>query len=170
MPSYTIMREDVELRYDVETLASGRYRVTPPDGAPFEIDAYSPEAHHLHLLLDGQAYDADVRLDDTSAAVTIGGARHRVEVLNERQRRMRKAGVGVARPAGPELNSPMAGRVVKIHASVGDVVAAGDVVLVVEAMKMENDLKAHRDGTVSQIAVAEGDTVEVNALLLVIDE
>lgn len=96
----------------------------------------------------------------------LRGETHRVHVLNERERRMRIAGVGERGGGGPTLESPMAGKVVAVHVEEGASVEAGDKVVIVEAMKMENDLKAHKAGAVSRVCVAPGDTVEIGDVLL----
>jgi glutaconyl-CoA decarboxylase len=75
-----------------------------------------------------------------------------------------------ARPAGPAaVRAPMPGRVVKILARPGDAVKAGSGVVVVEAMKMENEIRAPRDGTVKELRVSEGAAVEAGQELALID-
>ena len=173
MPKYFIPSDDDaadERCFEVETLEEGRYRVRTPEGDELVVDAYAPEAGRLHFLVGGQSYDADVRPDDGGYTVQVRGEAHELSVLNERQRRMRIAGVGARAVGGPDLTSPMAGKVVAIHAAEGDTVDEGDHVIVIEAMKMENDLKAHIPGTVRQVAVAVGDAVEIGDVLLSIEQ
>ncbi|MCD8139544.1 MAG: biotin/lipoyl-binding protein [Planctomycetaceae bacterium] len=67
---------------------------------------------------------------------------------------------------GDAINSPMPGTVLKVNVNVGDMVKAGQVVMVLEAMKMENDIPAPRDGKVAQIIAAKGTTVDTGAPLL----
>ena len=81
------------------------------------------------------------------------------------------SGSGAATPkaAGPiQIVSPMPGRIVKVLVKAGDVVAARQGLLVVEAMKMENELRAPRAGTVADVRVSEGAPVEANVVLVVI--
>jgi biotin carboxyl carrier protein len=74
-----------------------------------------------------------------------------------------------ARPAGPaEVKSPMPGKVVRALVAVGDVVAAGQPLIVVEAMKMENELKAPRAGTVRELRASDGQAIEAGQTLLVL--
>ena len=70
----------------------------------------------------------------------------------------------------PELETPMAGKVIEVMVSVGQSVEVDDPVVVVEAMKMENVLKAHRGGVIGGVRVAAGDTVDVGDVLLMIDD
>lgn len=65
--------------------------------------------------------------------------------------------------------APMPGKVVKVNVNVGDVINTGDVVLILEAMKMENEICANRSGTVMEVHVAAGDSVDSNDVLVVID-
>lgn len=172
MPTYTLPGpEGQELQYQIETLSAGRYKVTEPDGQTFEVDAYEPELGRLHLLIMGRSLDADVReIEAGLFDVELGAENHTIEALNARQHRMRKAGVGARKEAGPELTSPMAGKVVALQAKVGDVVTQGQPVVIVEAMKMENDLKAHRDGVIAAVLVEPGQAVEIGHVLLRIED
>jgi biotin carboxyl carrier protein len=171
MPNYFVINGEDEESYTVETLEDGRYHIVKPNGDEVTVDAYAPQPGRLHLLTgDGASHDFAVRDNDGDYGVMIRGIDTHVEVLNERQRRMRAAGVGGRGDQGPDLASPMAGKVVAIPASVGDAVEEGDVVIIVEAMKMENDLKAHVTGTVSDIAVDEGQAVEVGDVLVRIEQ
>lgn len=170
MPDYFVMNGEDEESYTVETMADGCYRIVKPDGEEVVVDAYEPQPGRLHLLTeDGASHDFAIRENDGDYSVMIRGIDTHVEVLNERQRRMRAAGVGGRGDLGPELVSPMAGKVVAIPANSGDEVDEGDVVIIVEAMKMENDLKAHLTGVISEIAVEEGQAVEVGDVLVTIE-
>lgn len=166
---YTVFNgDDEERNWQVETIDDGRYRVTTPDGRTLEVDAFSPADDRLHLLVDDESVDAAfVRRGDTMQ-LQVHSERHDVEVLNERERRMRAADAVASAGGNPELVSPMAGQVVKIDADVGDVVDAGDRIVVVEAMKMENDLEAHRGGVIDSIEVEAGDSVEIDDVLAII--
>ena len=73
-----------------------------------------------------------------------------------------------ATAAGEQIKAPMPGTIVKVHASQGAAVKKGQVLVVLEAMKMENEILAPRDGTVAEIVVAKGATVETGATLLVL--
>ncbi len=168
---YTVFNGDDEERvWEVRDLDDGRYEVTDPDGKTFEVDAFTPGEGKLHMLVDGASVDADIVDTGRDLAVLVGGEDHRVTVLNDRELRMRAAGAGPGGGDHPDLESPMAGKVVKIIAQLGQAVDIGDPLVVVEAMKMENDLKAHRPGVVSAVAVEEGQAVEIGDVLVTIDD
>jgi biotin carboxyl carrier protein len=104
--------------------------------------------------------------------VVVDGWRIEVEVEFERRAVLRaraRRGAGVASHGGPvEVRAIIPGRVVAVSVVVGDSVEAGQQILVVEAMKMQNELRAPREGAVERVGVAVGDTIEVGDLLVVI--
>ena len=159
-----------ERAWQIEPLGPGRFRLTGPEGTSCEVDAYEPEAGRVHLLLeDGRALEVDLRLEDQKARLEVAGERWELDVLNARQRRMRAAGVGGTRELGPELVSPMAGKVVAVEVTPGQEVDEGQTVVIIEAMKMENDLKAHHGGTIGEVLVEPGQTVEIGDVLVRIE-
>jgi biotin carboxyl carrier protein len=105
-------------------------------------------------------------LDDT-LDVSWGATRFSIALGDVRDRAPRKSG---ASDAGPkELRAQMPGKVVKILVQEGERVSAGQGVIIVEAMKMQNEMKSPKDGVVSRIGTAEGATVAAGAPLLVIE-
>lgn len=170
MANYFVSGAEEDRVWNVENLENGTYRVTSPAGRVFTVDAYAPDAGRLHLMLGDDSWDLDVRSDEKHhTQVQWRGQVFDFDVLNERQKRMETASGG-KREAGPELPSPMAGKVVAVQTSVGAVVAEGQVLLIVEAMKMENDIKAHKAGTIASVNVGEGQTVEIGDVLITISD
>ena len=115
--------------------------------------------------------------------VEVGGRRLDVKVYGElavaagggggkkaKRRKGGSTGGGAAAAASEDLVAPMQGTVVKYAVAEGDTVATGDLVCVLEAMKMENTITAHRDGVVSSLGYAAGDVVESGAVLARIDD
>ena len=99
--------------------------------------------------------------------LSIDGQRYEAEALDERARAIRDLSAANAVPAGPApLIAPMPGLVVRIRVSVGDVVQAGQGLVIMEAMKMENELRARAAGTVKSIGAEEGLAVEKGAVLV----
>jgi pyruvate carboxylase subunit B len=100
----------------------------------------------------------------------MGGRRIRAEAIDERTRAIREmTGAGGAALGPAPIRAPMPGLVVKVEVEEGDVVEAGQGMAIVEAMKMENELKAEGPGVVSTIHVAAGDTVEKDQILIDLD-
>jgi biotin carboxyl carrier protein len=109
--------------------------------------------------VDGNAPDLNVTIDNKSVPLKLQSARAKV------------AGRAAPPPkAGPSaVQSPMPGKVVKVLVAVGDEVKAGQGVVVVEAMKMENELKSPKDGKVKAVAVKEGQAVEAGQNLVTLE-
>ncbi len=97
----------------------------------------------------------------------LDGFRHDVEALDERTRTIRDRSAAVAAPAGPApLRAPMPGLIVRVQVRPGDQVSAGQPLVVMEAMKMENELRAAAAGVVTAVPAAPGMVVEKGALLV----
>jgi biotin carboxyl carrier protein len=120
------------------------------------------------LLLDGRPLTLSVEpLGRGRWALAPGGERLEVEVLDERTRHIRSlTGGGDQRRAAAVLKAPMPGLVVRVHAKPGDEVVAGAGLIVLEAMKMENELKAVAPGVVKTVRVAPGEAVEKGQVLV----
>jgi len=140
------------------------------DGRTYEFDALETEAGQFSLRrADGKKLEARVSLDaDGRSIVWIDGRSIAVELID--QKKLRSTGASGAETAGvADIKTAMPGKVVRLIASVGDSVEKGDGVIVVEAMKMQNEIKAPKNGVVTSIRVAEGDTVDPGQVLLSIE-
>jgi biotin carboxyl carrier protein len=149
--------------------------------APIVVEPGVPAAEHegltqariLLLPAEGAASAADRRSGVTRREVVVDGWRVEVEVEPERRaalrERARRGRAEAARGGPTEVHAIIPGVVVAVSVDVGDAVVTGQQLLVVEAMKMQNELRAPRDGTVGRIAVGAGRTVDVGDLLLVIE-
>ncbi len=103
-------------------------------------------------------------------AIWIDGWRFDVEALDERTRAIRELSAAQAGPAGPApVVAPMPGLIVRVQVAAGDAVRAGQGIVVMEAMKMENELRAPADGTVRAIHAVPGTAVEKGAVLVEFD-
>ena len=166
------MRYELEVggrrREVVVTKAGDGFAVTV-DGTTHHVDVARISGHTLSLILD-RVWPADTSItpDPSSGQLTVHVAGAPVTVVvNGRGRYGRKA--EGEKGSGPQrLAAPMPGKVVRVLARTGDSVRARQPLVVVEAMKMENELRASHDGTVAEVHVREGMSVEAGALLLVI--
>jgi glutaconyl-CoA/methylmalonyl-CoA decarboxylase subunit gamma len=137
------------------------------DGQPVEVDARLPASGPGSLLLDGVSYlvDGGDGLGDT--AVVVNGEVLRVQVEDLAARRPGGAGArGSA--AGQRLAAPMPGKVVAVLVTLGQTVERGAGLVVLEAMKMENEFRATGPGVVKEILVAPGQAVNAGDLLVVV--
>ena len=141
------------------------------DGRTRQVDAARIDAHTLSLLVD-TVWSKEVSIAADPVGGQLGvhvGATPVAVTLNGRRRWGRKdEGAGTASGGPQRLVAPMPGKVVRVLVKSGDPVTVRQPVVVVEAMKMENELRASREGTVAEIHVGEGMSVDAGALLLVI--
>jgi acetyl/propionyl-CoA carboxylase alpha subunit len=138
-------------------------------GRPVRADLQPiPGTDVRSLLLDGASYPLVVRRGDAGHwNLHLGGRPFVAEVVDERTRAIREMTGAVARPSGPHpLRAPMPGMVVKIEVAAGDSVAAGQGLVIMEAMKMENELKAEAGGRVRHVHVEAGQAVEKDQVLV----
>jgi biotin carboxyl carrier protein len=138
------------------------------DGKIYEIDFESVAGQPVYsLIVDGRSHESYIYQGDDNWQVLIRGRLYPALVEDEREKRLRAAaGGGVAETGEFHLRAPMPGLVVAIPVAEGQPVKRGQVILILESMKMQNELKAPRDGTIGRIRVRAGETVEQKQTLL----
>lgn len=154
--------------YEIEINAEDEVIV---DGKRLEVDFRSVFGQPVYsLILDGHSYEAYVQPSDAGLNVLLLGRQHVVAVEDERQRRLRESSGGPVATQGEfHLRAPMPGLIVAVPVAVGEQVARGQDMIILESMKMQNELKAPRDGVVSRIRVKPGDSVEHNQSLITLE-
>ncbi len=164
---YVILRDEREIPVEVVPREGG-YRVTV-DGVPHEVDSEFLLPGLYSLLVDGKSWEVNVYSPepDVYHVHLYDGAR-RVELLSPIGLVLRAQSTG-AGGRGSSVRAPMPGRVVKVLVEVGQEVRKGQGVIVVEAMKMQNELQALADGVVRELRAREGEGVEGGADLVVLD-
>jgi biotin carboxyl carrier protein len=142
------------------------------NGVPYEMDfQLLHEDGVLSLLLNNRSLEAVVQERDDSWDVLTRGELYSVRVQDERMYRLAQArGSAPAVSGEAQICSPMPGVIVAVAVYEGDAVRQGDKVVILESMKMENELRAPRDGIVSRVNVSKGDSVEKDQVLVVISE
>ena len=153
-------RYSVELR-DGEAIVDGtshRVSLQSVSGTPVRIVTVDSAVHRM--VLRERASRGRYRL-------WLDGHRYAAEALDSRARAIRDMQASTGRQAGPApLIAPMPGLIVQLRVKVGDTIAAGDGLVVMEAMKMENELRAVAAGRVRAVHVSAGAVVEKGALLV----
>ncbi|HYM24183.1 MAG TPA: biotin/lipoyl-containing protein [Vicinamibacterales bacterium] len=177
------MRYEVDIggqKRQVSVARSGDGFAVTLDGRTFQIDAARIDGHTLSLLVDrvwpsGRSPAGPERAvhDVTVAPGTDGAVIVRVGTtpipVTVDGRRLRARGAAADAGSGPQrIVAPMPGKVVRVLAAAGDAVKARQPMVVVEAMKMENELRAERDGTVAEVHAREGQLVDAGTLLIVL--
>jgi biotin carboxyl carrier protein len=119
------------------------------------------------LILNGKSYESFIYQNDEDWEVLIRGRQYQVKIEDEREKRLKAAaGAGVAEGGEFHLKAPMPGLVVAVLINEGQEVKKGQVMLILESMKMQNELKAPRDGTMGRVRVKAGESVEQKQTLL----
>jgi biotin carboxyl carrier protein len=153
---------------EIESIAEGQFAISL-QGKRYEIDAQLLEGDNLSLLLDGISYWVELESSPERTLARVRRQTFALEVRDERRHRLRQAAPVVTLEGRQTVRSPMPGKVVKLLVRAGDSVKSGQGLVVVEAMKMENELKSPKDGKVVEILVAEGAAVESQAPLLAVE-
>jgi biotin carboxyl carrier protein len=174
--------------YHVDTEENGQQQHITLDGITHAIDwrhltplAADAKGHvgqggRYSLLLAGKSYDILVRRitrpeqkDSESYEILVAGQRFEVKVEDERERLLAGMAQTTAQSGAMTVLAPMPGLVIGTSVEPGASVQAGQTVVILEAMKMENDLSAPISGIVKEVRVQQGQTVDQGAILVVIE-
>jgi biotin carboxyl carrier protein len=158
----TVNGEELEVMLEGSTVRLGdvdaEVHLVEIEGTPLWMAMIGGRVHRVLARRGNAAGQYTIHLD---------GFRFEVEALDERTRAIRQLAGSAAKPAGPtSLAAPMPGLVVRVLIQVGDRVQAGQGVVVIEAMKMENELRASTAGVVRSVPVKAGSAVEKGAVLV----
>jgi biotin carboxyl carrier protein len=155
-------------RVEIHEVGEGVYDVSV-DGRTVRVNAAKSGRTIYSIIEDGRQHEAMV--DESGVAsfdVLVAGHLFHLEARDERSRLLAASAAAVV--TGPQtVTAQMPGKIVKIEIAVGETVREGQGIVIVEAMKMENEITAPVAGVVKEIAVAEGDTVESGTRLFVIE-
>ena len=133
------------------------------DGPEITADVEMAEPGVYSVLIDGRSYEARVEPAANAMVVVIAGRRFEIDVRDPR--RYSRKGAAGAGDGAQTVAAPMPGKVVRVLVAAGDEVAAGQGLIVVEAMKMQNEMKSPRAGKVLSLSAVEGATVTAGAVL-----
>jgi len=137
------------------------------DGPVAEAQVELPEPGVYSILRDGRSYEARVEEHPDCLVVVIDG--HRFEIEARDPRRWSSKGAGRGADGIQTVVAPMPGKVVRVLVAPGEAVETGQGLVVVEAMKMQNEMKAARAGKVRTVAIREGTTVAAGDVLATIE-
>ncbi len=156
------------LQIALREVEEGRFDVTIA-GETVHVDAVKSSPSVYSVIEDGKQFE--VVIDEKGSHgfdVLAGGRIFHLEAFDERTKLLSAS--AAAAVSGPQrVEAEMPGKVVKVSHAAGDGVAEGEGVMILEAMKMENEIPSPIDGVVTELGVAEGDTVEAGALLFTVE-
>ena len=156
-----------EQEFNIEILDERHVSV---NGALYEVDFDAVSGQPVvSLLVNGKSYEAYVYEDEQVLQVLLHGRMFPVLVEDEREKRLRAAsGSRIAERGDYHMRSPMPGLVIAMLVGEGQEVQKGDVLVVLESMKMQNELKSPRAGVISRLRVKPGDSVDQHQTLLTV--
>jgi biotin carboxyl carrier protein len=150
--------------YRVELTRTGEQWKCMVDGRELTLDVVYGQNGVLSLLLGGKSYEVKQEVVGTETNIVVGHERFSASVRDPRSFRSRSR-AGANEQGVMKIKAPMPGKVVRVLAGVGTQVELGQSVIVIEAMKMQNELKAPKSGVVKKINVAEGAAVDAGQAL-----
>jgi biotin carboxyl carrier protein len=164
----TLKGQKEPIAVELQPAPNGRFLLTV-DGRQHEVDAVPLEQGAVSMIIDGDSYNVELEERDDAMIARVADQLVRIDIADERQRRLKMARAGFSVEGKQVVTAPMPGKVVKILVKPGDAVTEGQGLVVVEAMKMENELKSPKAGKVLEILAREGEPVEMDAKLVVVE-
>jgi biotin carboxyl carrier protein len=137
------------------------------DGVPLEADAVQIAPGIYSILIDGESLEVRVEPDGGRLRLAIGDREWRAEVSDPREWRRNRGGALEAE-GRQQVSAPMPGKIVRVLVQIGDAVDAKQGLFVVEAMKMQNEIRSPKSGKVGRLLVTEGQTVTAGEALAII--
>jgi len=166
---YVVQIEGRSYQVDIREL-DGEIRVEL-DGDPVQADSvYVKARSFVSFLFNHKSFDLEFSKNKEKVSVFWGGREYECVLEDERSQRLKRLGaLKVGTKKEQELRSPMPGLITAIQVNEGDTVVTGQGVVIVEAMKMENELKAKHDGKVKAIKVKQHQAVDKDQVLIVFE-
>ncbi len=163
------MKYAVEVAGEVHEVEIGPGKQVTIDGQEHTIDLESIEGRTLHsLLVDGRSYEVLIEEEQDEYRVLIRGEMYPARVADERSLRLAEGAPAAAASGEAILTAPMPGLVVAVRVSEGDEVEMGQGLVILEAMKMENELRSPQAGRIRSIRVSPSEVVDQGQPLLII--
>jgi biotin carboxyl carrier protein len=153
---------------EIEEIRKSVYRVAV-DGNEFMVDGKKTGRTNFSLIVDNRSFEIEVDHQGDEYRVLVDGRNYHVNLMDERRVRTSGGPGGGALQGRQTVSVPMPGKVIAILVAEGDTVEKGQGLVIVEAMKMENEVRCPIAGEVKEIKVKQGETVEAGATLLIVE-
>jgi biotin carboxyl carrier protein len=159
-----------EESYTVEIEETGKsvYRISV-DGNEFLVDGKKTGRTNYSLIVDNRSFEVEVDNTDDEYRVLVDGRSYHIALVDERRMRVGGAQASLELQGRQRVSVPMPGKVIAVLVAEGDAVEKGQGLAIVEAMKMENEVRSPITGAVKEIRVKPGDTVEGGAVLMIVE-
>jgi biotin carboxyl carrier protein len=159
---------DQSYTVEIEEIGKSVYRVAV-DGNEFLVDGKKTGRTNYSLIVDNRSFEIEVDNTDDEYRVLVDGRNYRIHLVDERRMRVGGAQSGMELQGQQKVSVPMPGKVTAVLVSENDTVEKGQGLVIVEAMKMENEVRSPIAGVVKEIKVKAGETVEGGAVLVVVE-
>jgi len=149
----------------VELAHAGEIARWAIDGRALEADAVEVSPGVYSILIDGKSFEVRVEPKGDGSLQVTTGRRECAAALRDPRQWKRYRGAGIAAEGRQQVTAPMPGKIVRVLAKTGDSVEAGQGLLVVEAMKMQNEIRSPKSGKLERLLVVEGQTVNAGEVV-----
>ena len=153
---------------EIEEIGKSLYRVAV-DGNEFLVDGKKTGRTNYSLIVDNRSFEIEVDNAEDEYRVLVDGRNYHVNLVDERRVRVGGAQSDLQLQGRQKVSVPMPGKVIAVLVSEGDSVERGQGLVIVEAMKMENEVRSPIAGEVKEIKVKPGDAVEGGAVLVIVE-
>ncbi len=167
--AYIVKMDDVEYKVKIEEIEANKFEVHIDDKS-YVVDARLTEGSVYSLLINNESFEADVDYKgENNYHVLTEGDLFKISVMDEMKAKlMQRRGAGAVE-GKQVIKSEMPGRIISVKVAVGEKVQEGDVLLILEAMKMQNEIKSPKSGEVKELFVKEGENISADSKLIVIE-
>src|SRR5437870_3935504 len=153
---------------DIEEIGKSVYRVAV-DGNEFLVDGKKTGRTNYSLIVDNRSFEIEVDHAEDEYRVLVDGRNYHVNLVDERRVRIGGGQSEIQLQGRQKVSVPMPGKVIAVLVSEGDSIEKGQGLVIVEAMKMENEVRSPIAGEVKEIKVKTGDAVEGGAVLAIVE-
>jgi len=153
---------------EIEEVDEHLYRVVV-DGSELLVDGRKTGRTNYSLIIDKRSFEVDVDVTEDEYRVLADGRSYHVRLVDERKLRLGGLQSGIELHGRQQIAVPMPGKIVAVLVAQGDRVEKGQGLVIVEAMKMENEVRSPITGEVKEIRIKAGETVEAGKVLLVVE-
>ena len=155
-------------RVEIEEVDKSLYRVSV-DGNDLVVDAKKTGLSSYSLIIDNRSFEVDVDVSEDEYRVLVDGRSYHIHLIDERRIRLGGLQTGIQLQGRQNVAVPMPGKVIAVLVSEGDRVEKGQGLVIVEAMKMENEVRSPISGEVKEVRAKAGETLEAGAVLVVVE-
>ena len=150
---------------------AGNKAIIEIDDRRYDVDIVEVEPGIYSIIYDGKSYNIELIEAESAKKYHVNNYRYsfELEIIDSESKYLRSREKGISEEAEKIISSPMPGKIVKIFVNPGDDVVIGQTVIVVEAMKMQNEYQSGKDTKVKEILVKEGDTVNAGQALIILE-